>query len=67
MNLGIDLNQSYMVGDMQSDIDGGRAAGCRTILVKTGPHKRKEDDAPPDHSATDLGEAAEWIMGMARA
>jgi D-glycero-D-manno-heptose 1,7-bisphosphate phosphatase len=32
----IDLARSYMVGDKASDIEAGRAAGCRTILVQTG-------------------------------
>jgi D-glycero-D-manno-heptose 1,7-bisphosphate phosphatase len=30
---GIDLTQSWMVGDSPSDAEAGRAAGCRTILV----------------------------------
>ncbi len=34
--LGIELEQSYLVGDALSDIQAGRAAGCRTILVLTG-------------------------------
>lgn len=29
----IDLAQSWMVGDSQSDVEAGRAAGCRTVLV----------------------------------
>ncbi len=31
--LGIDLRQSYMVGDRWRDIDCGHAAGCQTIFV----------------------------------
>ena len=33
-DLGIDLRNSYMVGDKASDIEAGRAAGCKTILVR---------------------------------
>ena len=33
-DLDIDLSCSYMVGDKESDIEAGKRAGCRTILVK---------------------------------
>lgn len=39
--LGIDLAQSYLVGDAISDIRAGKAAGCRTILVLTGRGRRQ--------------------------
>ncbi len=32
----IDLEQSVMIGDKHADIEAGLAAGCRTILVRTG-------------------------------
>ncbi len=32
-DLGIDLVQSYMIGDKISDVEAGRRAGCRTILL----------------------------------
>jgi D-glycero-D-manno-heptose 1,7-bisphosphate phosphatase len=31
--LGIDLETSWMIGDSESDIRAGKAAGCRTALV----------------------------------
>ena len=31
----IDLRKSYVVGDGQRDIEAGRAAGCKTFLIKT--------------------------------
>ncbi len=32
---GIDLRKSFMIGDTPGDILTGRAAGCKTVLVKT--------------------------------
>ncbi len=32
----IDLGNSVMIGDKTADIEAGKAAGCRTILVRTG-------------------------------
>lgn len=34
--LGIDLGASWMIGDKLADIDAGTAAGCRSLLVRTG-------------------------------
>lgn len=34
--LGIDLGASWMIGDKLADVAAGTAAGCRTILVRTG-------------------------------
>lgn len=34
--LGLDLANSWMVGDRRSDLEAGAAAGCKTILVRTG-------------------------------
>jgi D-glycero-D-manno-heptose 1,7-bisphosphate phosphatase len=34
--LGIDLSSSWMIGDKVADINAGIAAGCQTVLVKTG-------------------------------
>lgn len=34
--LGIDVRQSILVGDKESDIAAGRAAGCRTVLFGAG-------------------------------
>jgi D-glycero-D-manno-heptose 1,7-bisphosphate phosphatase len=33
----IDLNASWMIGDNETDIEAGRRAGCRTILVNAEP------------------------------
>ncbi len=58
---GIDLAQSWMIGDKTIDIACGRSAGCRTILVLTG-YGAKHIGAEPDHVAADVVEAAAIIL-----
>jgi len=69
-DLGIDFKASYVVGDMQMDIDAGKALGCRTVLVTTGPQSPISNPQtpidPPDHVASDLLHVAEWIMAQSR-
>ena len=40
--LDLDLSNSWMVGDTDADIAAGRAAGCRTVLIRhpASVHKR---------------------------
>jgi D-glycero-D-manno-heptose 1,7-bisphosphate phosphatase len=58
--LGIDLTQSWMVGDRWRDIDCGHAAGCRTIFIDRGYAEALKQQ--PDCRAKDLLEAAEIIL-----
>lgn len=55
----VDKKDSYMIGDRQSDILAGKAAGLKTILVKTGNTPVTSQDAT--HTAADLLEAVEYI------
>jgi len=64
--LDIDFSGSFMVGDTQADIDAGRAVGCRTVLVTTGPRQGSDVTRPADHTAGSLLEAARWIVRNAR-
>jgi len=62
----IDLKASFFVGDSHRDVETGFAAGCRTILVKTGVRqashaKITEWPVQPDFVAEDLPAAAEII------
>jgi D-glycero-D-manno-heptose 1,7-bisphosphate phosphatase len=61
---GLDLAASFLVGDRWSDVEAGRAAGCRTVLVQT-PYSGRER-CRPDHCVRDLPEAADWILRIAR-
>jgi histidinol-phosphate phosphatase family protein len=63
--LGIDLRKSYMIGDRRADVLAGRACGCTTVIVDTGPEPPTEaaiHEMAPDHHATDLHDAARWIV-----
>jgi len=60
--LGIKLEGSYMVGDMELDVAAGKAVGCRTVLVTTGPKSPATTNPSPDFTAATLLEAAEWIV-----
>ncbi len=56
----ISLTESFMVGDRYSDVDAGKRAGCRSILV--GPGEEKEVKILPDFNCRDLLEASHWIL-----
>lgn len=50
---GLDLPASWMIGDRASDLQAGAAAGCRTVLVRTG-YGAMVDVATLDHDAIKL-------------
>ncbi len=54
----IDLTKSWIIGDSECDIQAGRAAGCRTVLISTSD----EHEARPDLIASDINEAASKIL-----
>ena len=62
--LGINLAGSFMVGDRWRDIEAGRRAGCRTILIGEGygeifPHA-------PTIKLASLPQAASWIVQQSK-
>jgi D-glycero-D-manno-heptose 1,7-bisphosphate phosphatase len=61
--LSIDLGRSWMVGDTDGDVQAGRSAGCRTILVEH-PHSAHKRTAGlhPDAVVSDLTAAAGIIL-----
>lgn len=58
---GIDLKQSFLVGDRWRDIDAGAAAGCRTVLIDYNYAERKPQNAP-QHCTGSLDSAVTWIL-----
>jgi len=63
---GIDLKESFLVGDKSTDIEAGRRAGCKTVLVSIEDegeiNKDTETTSYPDYTARNLLEAAQWIV-----
>lgn len=59
----IDLKHSFVVGDLQMDIELGKVAGCKSILIGDAPLVNGEK-VNPDAIAVDLREAAQIILRM---
>lgn len=57
--LDVDLPRSVMVGDQESDVEAGNAAGCWTVRICP-------EGAPSaaDHLAPDLAGAVGWILAL---
>ncbi|MFL5779261.1 MAG: D-glycero-alpha-D-manno-heptose-1,7-bisphosphate 7-phosphatase [Chloroflexota bacterium] len=62
--LGVELGDSWFIGDTWMDAVAGREAGCRTIMV--GPDARTAHrlapERRPDHAVADLAAAVEIIL-----
>lgn len=66
---GYDLAGSWLIGDILDDIEAGRAAGCRTVLLDVGSETEWRPGIwrEPHYTAASLSEAAEHIVGFAKA
>lgn len=60
----LDLGRSFLVGDKKSDIECGRNAGIKTILVQTG-YGKEVGKGVADFVARDFVEAANIIVDLA--
>lgn len=60
---GIDLARSWMIGDILNDVEAGRRAGCRTVLIDNGNESEWKLSAlrTPHLAASDLYAAATMI------
>jgi D,D-heptose 1,7-bisphosphate phosphatase len=63
---GIDLTQSWFIGDILNDVEAGRSANCRTILIDNGNETEWElsRDRLPHHVVSELAEAAKIITAV---
>lgn len=57
---GIDVANSFLVGDRWRDIEAGRRAGCTTIFIDYGYAEAQQ--SVPDCHVGSLAEAADWIL-----
>jgi histidinol-phosphate phosphatase family protein len=59
----VDRRASWLVGDTTTDMEAGRRAGVRTVLVRTG-YAGQDGKYPfqPDYVVTDLSAAVSWIL-----
>ena len=58
----LDLSQSWMVGDQDSDLACGRAAGCHVALIEHPGSQHKRGKIEPDLRVRDLGELADAVL-----
>lgn len=58
----IDLEHSFVVGDLQLDIDLGRTLGCKTILIRNSSPEEGNEIIDHDAVASDLLEAARMVL-----
>jgi len=60
-DLGINLSKSWMIGDKSIDVECGRRAGCRTILVRTG-YGAGEKETDADFVMDDVAAALHFLL-----
>ncbi|HXF70781.1 MAG TPA: HAD-IIIA family hydrolase [Thermoflexus sp.] len=65
-DLGISLEDSYLIGDALTDVEAALAAGCQPLLVRTGRGALQSDLVlrryPDVPIFQDLSEAVSWIL-----
>ena len=57
----IDVSKSFLIGDRWKDIEAGKRAGCKTILINS--HYKKKKPTDYTFQAKSLSEAAKIILG----
>jgi len=63
---GLELDQCVMIGDTVRDLEAGRGAGSKGILVLTGHGAVSvTEEHGADHVAPDLAAAVDWILSQA--
>ncbi len=63
----IDLSQSWMIGDSDRDVEAGRSAGCKTILIGSKPPgSASSQKSKADYVAVNLREAVNIVKRYRR-
>lgn len=60
----VDLSASWMIGDQDSDLLCGRAAGCRVALMENRRSANKRGKVEPDLRVTSLADFADALFGV---
>jgi histidinol-phosphate phosphatase family protein len=60
-DLNLDLGRSFLIGDKLSDIEAGKRAGCKTILLRNNS-TAEEIRTTPDFIASNWPEALRYIF-----
>jgi D-glycero-D-manno-heptose 1,7-bisphosphate phosphatase len=60
--LKIDLDHSWLIGDTDTDVEAGAAAGVHTVLVATPGSAHKRGSSTPDEVVADLAAAVERVL-----
>ncbi len=58
----IDLDNSWMIGDQDTDILCGQGAGLKTILIRASGSEHKRGTSYPDHTVDNLQQAVMIII-----
>lgn len=60
----IDLSNSYMIGDRDSDIEFGKRGGLKTVLMERldGLSYLHDNTSKPDHKISDLSQFADIVL-----
>ncbi len=63
-DMDIDLMHSWMIGDILNDVEAGKKAGCKTILLDRGNETEWiiNEFRTPEYQAKNLAEAARYII-----
>lgn len=61
--LRIDTSRSWMVGDKASDIEAGKKAGCRTILLQPNGQADHSNESGADYLVRDLSQVVHVVEG----
>lgn len=62
----LNLKESWMIGDRDSDIECGRRAGCKTILIKNLHSADYQHAKNSDYTANNLRDAVKRIIAEAQ-
>jgi D-glycero-D-manno-heptose 1,7-bisphosphate phosphatase len=61
--LGLDLASSWMLGDTDSDVTAGHAAGCRAVLIEhPGSAHKRTAEVGPDLVASNLADGVAQLL-----